>query len=58
MQKNQVISLKNISFLCILSVQDMTGVFSCLFYAVPGNGICRGKDRITGFKTDDLNQEG
>ena len=58
MQKNQVISLKNISFLCILSVQDMMWIFSCLIRADSGNGICGGKDRIAGFKTGDLNQEG
>ena len=58
MQKNQVISLKNVCFLCILSIQDMTEVFSCLIYMVSGNGNCGGKDRIAGFKTDDLNQEG
>ena len=58
MQKNQVISLKNVSFLCILSIQNMTGFFSCLIYMVSGNGNCGGKDRIAGFKTGGLNQEG
>ena len=60
MEKNQVESLKNTGFLCILSIQDALEVFSCLFYSDSETGNCLGKDRITGFprESGDHNQEG